>query len=177
MAKELQDENLEEVEDELGDEVQADDLIAKLQEKLAQAEEEAKKSQDNYLRALAEMDNLRKRTQRDKEEYIKYANLPMVNKILPIIDDFERALNVEQGQESEGLHKGMELIFKKLLDLIEAEGVEAINAIGQPFDPEFHQPLLVEESEGPENIILEEMQKGYIMHGRVIRPSLVKVSK
>ncbi|HZJ85419.1 MAG TPA: nucleotide exchange factor GrpE [Syntrophomonadaceae bacterium] len=155
----------------------AGDLVTELQEKLAEAEEEAKKHLDNYLRTLAEMENMRKRSQREREEYLRYATLPVIKKLLPIIDDFERAVNIEYSQDVEGLHKGMEMIFRKLLDLIKAEGVEPIKTMGELFNPEFHQPLLVEESEEAENTILEEMQKGYIMHGRVIRPSLVKVSK
>lgn len=150
--------------------------IEELQEKLVLAEENTKKFQDSYLRTLAEMENLRKRNQREREEYIKYANLSMVKKLLPVIDDFERAVDSNNNQDYESLLKGMELIFKKLLEVIKSEGVEAIEALGKPFDPEFHQPLMMEESLEPENTVLEEMQKGYIMNGRVIRPSLVKVS-
>ncbi|NLJ72056.1 MAG: nucleotide exchange factor GrpE [Syntrophomonadaceae bacterium] len=150
--------------------------VEQLQEKLALAEEDIKKQQDNYLRVLAEMENLRKRNQRDKEEYIKYANMAMVKKILPVFDDFERAIDNKDSQDYEGLHKGMELIFKKLWEIVKAEGVEPIEALGKPFNPEFHQPLMMEDSSEPENTVLEEMQKGYIMHGRLIRPSLVKVS-
>ncbi len=145
--------------------------------KLANAEEMAKKFQDSYLRAIAETENIRKRNQREKEEYLKFASLPLIRKLLGVMDDFERALeNKDSSQDLDALNKGMEMIYKKLLEIITAEGVMPIEALGQPFDPEFHNPLMMEASEAPENTVIDELQKGYIMHGRVIRPSLVKVS-
>lgn len=152
------------------------DELTELKERLAKAEEMAKKNQDNYLRSLAEIENIRKRNNRDREEYIKYASVTMVKKLLPVIDDFERAIDTNTTQDFESLHKGMEMIFKKLLEVIKSEGVEPIEALGKQFDPEYHQPLMMEESTEPANTVIEEMQKGYMMHGRVIRPSLVKVS-
>lgn len=157
-------------------EVKEIDELTELKEKLAKAEEMANKNQENYLRALAEIENIRKRNSRDREEYIKFASLSIIKKLLPIIDDFERAMETDTNQDFESLHKGMEMIFKKLLEVIKSEGVEPIEALGKPFDPEYHQPLMMEESDEPTNTVIEEMQKGYIMHGRVIRPSLVKVS-
>ncbi|NLB88832.1 MAG: nucleotide exchange factor GrpE, partial [Syntrophomonadaceae bacterium] len=130
----------------------------------------------NYLRALAEMENMRKRNNRDREEYIKFSSMAVIKKLLPIIDDFERALDANTVQDFESMQKGMEIIYKKLLEVIKNEGVEPIEALGKPFDPEYHQPLMMEESSEPANTVIEELQKGYIMHGRVIRPSLVKVS-
>ncbi len=150
--------------------------LTDLEAQLADAEEMVKKHQDNYLRALAEMENMRKRNLREREEYIKFASLPILKKLLNIMDDFERALNNTENQDFEALHKGVEMIYKKLLEIVTAEGVAPIEALGQPFDPEFHHPLLMEESSEPENTVIEELQKGYIMHGRVVRPSLVKVS-
>ncbi|HZK43843.1 MAG TPA: nucleotide exchange factor GrpE [Syntrophomonadaceae bacterium] len=153
-----------------------DEPVLISQEVLDEAEDRAKKNMDNYLRALAEIENIRKRNARDREEQYKFASLPVIKKLLPIIDDFERALNTDNNQDVESIYKGMEMILKKLLDVIEAEGVEPIEALGKPFDPEYHQPLMMEKSSQPENTVLEEMEKGYIMNGRVIRPSLVKVS-
>ena len=94
-----------------------------------------------------------------------------------VIDDLERALDASHvNQDLEALNKGVEMIARKLQELIKNEGVEAIEALGKPFDPAYHQPLMVEgSSEEQENMVIEEFQKGYIMHGRVIRPSLVKV--
>lgn len=157
---------------------EADEITA-LSQELARQQEESKKYYDLYLRSLAEMDNFKKRSARDKEEYSKYAALPLIKKLLPVIDDLERALTqFNSSQDLEALSKGVEMISRNLQELMKSEGVERVEAMGKPFDPEYHQPLLVEESgEHPENTIIEELQTGYTLHGRVIRPSLVKVSK
>jgi molecular chaperone GrpE len=149
-----------------------------LQQELDKAREEAKKNFDLYMRALAEAENTRKRAQRDRDEYIKFACLPIIKKLLPAMDDLKRALDASQNsQDYKALQKGVELIFAHLNQILEAEGVEAIECLGQPFDPQLHQPLMVESSEEyEENMVIEELQKGYKMKGRVIRPSLVKVS-
>lgn len=152
------------------------DELTELKEKLAKAEENAKKNYDSYLRALAEIENMRKRFNRDREEYIKYASMSIMKKLLPIIDNLERALDENTNQDFETFKKGVEMIYKNLVDVIKSEGVEPIEALGKPFDPEYHQPLMMEESDEPSNTVIEELQKGYMMHGRVLRPSLVKVS-
>jgi len=149
-----------------------------LKQELEKQKEEAKKNYDQYLRALADADNTRKRMQRDKEEYIKFSTLPLIKKLLPVVDDLERAMQAAgSSQDYEVLSKGVEMINRRLLEIICEQDVALIETAGQIFDPQFHQALVVEESrEHEENTILEEMQKGYTMHGRVIRPSLVKVS-
>ena len=149
-----------------------------LQKQLLDKTEEAKKYYDQYLRSLAEIENIKKRSQRDKEEYIKFAHLSIIKKLLPIIDDLNRGMGAASvTQDFEGLKKGMEITARNLLDLLRQEGVQEIECVGKPFDPQYHEPLMVVSSdEHPENTILEELNKGYIMHDRVIRPSLVKVS-
>lgn len=160
-----------------GEDEQSKQLAAKEQE-LEKAREEANKNHDLYLRALAETENLRKRTQREREEYIKFSSLPLIKKLLGAMDDFRRAVKAGQdSQDYDALYKGVKLITGQLEQILKAEGVEVIECTGQPFDPELHQPLIVEPSEEfEENTVIEELQKGYKMHGRVIRPSLVKVS-
>lgn len=155
------------------------DEVTELKEKVKQEHEEAEKNHNLYLRALAEAENTRKRAAREREEYIKYAALPFVKKLLPVLDDMERADNMMgDAADFASLSKGLELISKKMHEILKNEGVEMIKAAEEPFDPQYHQPLLVEEnSEYPENTVIEELQKGYKMHDRVIRPSLVKVSK
>ncbi|MDR1159697.1 MAG: nucleotide exchange factor GrpE, partial [Syntrophomonadaceae bacterium] len=113
------------------------------------------------------------------EEYIKYANVALVKKIIPIMDDLERALKLSQEKNDfEQFYKGVEMISKGFMETIKSEGVEVISAQGQEFNPEFHEPLIVEASSGfASNMVVEELQRGYIMHGRVVRPSLVKVSE
>jgi molecular chaperone GrpE len=149
-----------------------------LQEEINRLKEECAAYYDQYLRSLAEAENIRKRALREKEEYVKFAAVPVIKKVLLVMDDLERALAMsESNQDFEGLYKGLQMIAKRMEDLIQEEGVEAIEAVGKPFDPQFHQPLMVEaSSDHPENTVIEELQKGYILHGRVIRPSLVKVS-
>jgi molecular chaperone GrpE len=152
--------------------------IELLQEQLQQKSEEAKKYYDQYLRSLAETENLRKRSQREKEEYLKFAQLSIIKKLLPIIDDLNRGMEAANAaHDFEGLKKGVEITARNLLDLLRQEGVQEIDCVGKPFDPQYHEPLMVVSSdEHPENTIIEELNKGYIMHDRVIRPSLVKVS-
>lgn len=163
--------------DEIQEEPVEMDEIASLKQELARKSEESSKHYEQYLRAMAEVENIKKRSIREKEEYIKYANLPLIKGLLPVIDDLDRALLMSaSNQDYETLNKGVEMIATKLHELIKKEGVEAVEALGKPFDPQFHQPLAVESSEAPENTVIEELQKGYIMHGRLIRPALVKVS-
>jgi len=152
--------------------------MEKLQEELQNKTEEAQKNYDQYLRSLAEVENLRKRTQREKEEYIKYAHVSIIKKILPIIDDLDRGiLAARQSDNFDTLCKGVEITARNLMELLKNEGVSEIDCLGKPFDPQFHEPLVVEPSnEHPENTVIEEFSKGYILHDRLIRPSLVKVS-
>lgn len=154
------------------------DGVTLLKQELEKQKEEARKNYDQYLRALADADNTRKRMQREKDEYIKFSTLPLIKKLLPVVDDLERAMQAAGSkQDYEVLSKGVEMISRRLQDIIREQEVIAIETQGQIFDPQFHQALVVEAStEHEENTILEEMQKGYTMHGRVIRPSLVKVS-
>lgn len=161
-----------------GEDKETQQMEEELQQELHNTREEAKKNYDLYIRALADAENTRKRAQRERDEYIKYATLPIIKKLLPVMDDFQRAIQSSQkSQDYEALHKGVEIIVGHLEQIFQAEGVEAIECLGQPFDPQLHQPLMVESSEEyEENMVIEELQKGYKMKGRVIRPSLVKVS-
>lgn len=161
-----------------GDVPEVDEITA-LKLELEKQQEEAQKNRDQYLRALAEVDNIRKRTQREREDYIKYASLPVIKKLLPVIDDLERAVNMSaNSKDYEGLYKGVIMITGKLQELLQGEGVKPIECLGKPFDPSMHQPLMVEANDAYEkNIVMEELQKGYTMQGKVIRPSLVKVSE
>lgn len=152
------------------------DELQQLQAENAKWMEEAKKNHDLYLRALADHENYKKRAAREREEYIKFASLPLIKQLLSVLDDMDRAIHMG-GADQEAVLKGLEMIHNKLKEIVQNEGVQELETIGKPFDPQYHQPLLVEENtEYPENTVIEEMQKGYEMYGRVIRPSLVKVS-
>lgn len=166
-----EDETVAQTEPELGAE-------ERLSEELRKQQEETRKNYDQYLRALAEVENVKKRAAREREEYLKYANVSMIKKLLPIIDDLHRAINTAHtSRDFEVISKGVEMTVRSLDELLRSEGVVAIESVGKPFDPQYHQALTVEPSdEHPENTVIEQMQTGYIMHDRVIRPSLVKVS-
>ena len=132
---------------------------------------------DRYLRAAAEMDNQRKRLDRDRTEYLQYAQGELLKELLAVVDNFDRALaNPAGAVEGTGFLAGVELIAKQLQDLIRKRGVTPIAALGAPFDPTVHQAVLTEEAEDvAEPMIGEELQKGYRLHDRLLRPALVKV--
>ncbi len=157
----------------------ADNAAAELQQALAAAREEAARNYELYLRALADADNIKKRAQRDKEQYVLYANESLVKKLLSQLDNLEKAIeNAALSQDYAILAKGVEMIYKNMLDILKSEGIECIECIGKCFDPRLHQPLATEDSdEHPDNTIIEEYQKGYTMHDRLLRPSLVKVNQ
>lgn len=152
--------------------------MALIKEELARQTEEKQKNYELYLRSRADIENLKKRNIREKEDYIQFANMEIIKKLLPVIDDLERALETaEKSDDFDGLHKGIEMTFKRIHEILKNEGIEVIESLGKPFDPQYHQPLMVEANdEYPENTVIEELQKGYMYKNRLIRPSLVKVS-
>jgi molecular chaperone GrpE len=151
-------------------------------EEFQKLEDKAKKSDeyfDKFLRLQADFDNYKKRLEKEKVEFIKFANEEIVAEILKILDDFERA--VEAGKTKHDfdiLYKGIEMIYKDLKDFLKQEGVKEIEAKGKPFNPHEHEAMMQEETDAhPEDYVIEELQKGYTFNGRVIRPSKVKVAK
>ena len=143
-------------------------------EKLKKELEEEK---NKFLRALADFDNFRKRMAAEREEIIAFANETFITALLPIIDNFERALKKENQGSLEELTKGIALIKRQLEDTFEKLGVKVIESVCQPFDPILHHAIMTKESDNPENTVIEEMQKGYTLHGKVIRPAMVIISK
>jgi molecular chaperone GrpE len=148
----------------------------------ANLEEKTRESQENherFLRARADLDNVKKRFQREKEDILRYASQSVIEKLLPVIDNFTRAREAAlQSRDFDGLCQGVEMIESKLMEILENEGVTAIDPLHEPFDPRYHEPLMVEDnSDWPDNTVIEVFQKGYLMKGKLIRPSLVKVSK
>jgi len=132
--------------------------------------------QDRLLRLQAEFDNFRKRTERERMEYADYAGEATVRALLPIVDDFERALRAAAGAENE-LVRGIELIYGRLLETLKKQGLEAIEAQGKPFDPHQHEAIgRVESTEHEDGTVVQEYQKGYRFKGRLLRPSMVQVS-
>lgn len=139
---------------------------------------ELEEQQQRLLRVQADYDNFRRRTQKEKEELAKYASMKLVTELVPVVDNFERALaTVPQGAEAESFAKGVGMIFRQLEGVLSAEGVTAMDAVGKPFNPEFHQAIMqVESEEYEEGIVVEEVQKGYMLKDKVLRPAMVKVS-
>lgn len=149
-----------------------------LENELQRLQALADENQQRYLRTQADFDNYRKRTQREKEEFAQYASMSLVEKLLPVLDNFERALAATgSSKDQEALHKGLEMIYRQFFQVLEQEGLKPIPAVGEPFNPEVHQAVMqVESEEHEEGIVVEEMQKGYFLKDKVLRPSMVKVS-
>ena len=172
----------EEAEQELPVEVDAaeqEQVQLQLQEELQKAQNEVKVAQDQYLRTLAEMDNLRKRTQRDKEELAKFANENILRDILPVIDNLERALeHAKQEHSGEGLLEGVQMTLDQFAQVLKKFGVAVVESLGQPFDPALHQAIgHIETTDCPTNCVAQEMQKGYVLNERLLRPAMVMVAK
>ncbi|WP_407673413.1 nucleotide exchange factor GrpE [Paenibacillus silvisoli] len=138
----------------------------------------AEENQQRYLRAQADFDNFRRRTMKEKEELAQYASMKLIGQLLPVVDNFGRALEAgKNGGDVESFSKGVDMIFRQLEQVLEAEGLKAMEAVGQPFNPDFHQAIMqVESDEHEEGIVVEEVQKGYILKDKVLRPAMVKVS-
>lgn len=155
------------------------DELTLLQEQLAAETAKSQENYDKYMRVLADGENQRKRWQKDKEELLRYGNMSFLRKLVPVMEDFKRAkAAMEQGGDVSSLLKGVELIEKRLLDLLEQEGVKEIPALGQMFDPQVHEAFSIDESgEYPDGIIVQEFQTGYMYLERVLRPSMVVVAQ
>jgi molecular chaperone GrpE len=150
-----------------------------LLEQLKDIEAEAKKNHDLYLRAYAEMENIKKRGKKEREDLAKYANESLIKEILPVIDNLEKAIShSKNGDNPSGLIEGIELTLDGLIKTLEKAGLEEVESEGKPFDPNFHEAVSqqIDESLAPGHIITE-LQKGYLLNGRLIRPSRVIISQ
>jgi molecular chaperone GrpE len=154
-------------------------LKSKLKKKEAEVKalkKDIEEFKDKYLRALAEMENLRKRAEREKTEYRNYALAELLRELLVVLDNFERALQSWDQTDGKTFQEGVEMIYRMFLDLLMKKGVVPIVIEDKRFDPSLHQAVLTEESEDVEEPeVIEELQRGYRLHGRLLRPSLVKV--
>ena len=132
--------------------------------------------QDRLLRTAAEFDNYRKRVDRERRDLAEYTAAEVIRELLPIVDNLERALGA--AGEGDSLRKGVELIHKQMLDILRKRGVKPIEALGADFDPNFHQAVVHEaSSEHREGEVMEELQRGYMLGDRLLRPAMVKVAK
>lgn len=154
-----------------------------LEDMIAQLSAAEKQAQDNYdrlLRVMAEFENYKKRTAREMRDVVKYANEKIAKELLTVVDNLERAIASASGHCSpeDPLVQGVELTLNETLKLLERHQVLPVKALEQPFDPNFHQAMMQEEVEDkPPNTVVKELQKGYMIHDRLLRPALVVVSK
>jgi len=141
--------------------------------------EKADRDHDLYLRSMAEVENIKKRAAKDKEEWIKYANENLVKSILPFMDNLDKALaHARDGKSLDALREGVELTLKGLKDSLGKSGVQEVHTSGAPFDPRYHEAVYEkEDDQAPVGTVIQELQKGYTLNGRLIRPAMVVVSK
>jgi molecular chaperone GrpE len=157
---------------------QLDELV-KLRQYLKAKEVEAKENYDRYLRQVAELENFKKRINREREEAIRFANEALVKDLLPVVDNLERAVaHSKDGGTGKPLVEGVEMVLRGLFDVLAKHGVVQVSAVGQPFDPKKHEAMAQIEVETHEpNTIVEEFHKGYVLRDRLLRPALVSVAK
>lgn len=146
---------------------------------LEELRQEANDYQQKWLRAQADFDNFRRRSRQEKEEFAKYASMQLIEQLLPIIDNFDRAIvSSKETKDIDSLTKGIEMINRQLEQVLANEGLQKMETVGKPFDPEFHQAVAqVESDDFDEGIVVGELQTGYILKNKVLRPAMVQVSK
>jgi len=154
------------------------DEVQELKETIAEKEREVKDNYDRYLRAVAELDNYKKRAARDRADIIKYGKEDVIKDLLPFLDSLDRALTHTDARDIQAFKSGIALIQDQLLCCLKKHGVEKIESVGAAFDPNFHEALMqMDSTDHQNNQIVSEMEKGYLLNGRLIRPSRVCVCK
>jgi molecular chaperone GrpE len=159
-----------------GREPSLDTLMARITE----LESEAQSARDAQLRAMADMENTRRRLERDAQNSLKFANEKLIGDLLVVCDSLELGLKAaaEAGEGGKALADGMQLTWRQLMSVLEKHGVKQVDPSGQPFDPDFHQAMtMVESADVAPNHVLGVMQKGYTLHERLLRPAMVMVAK
>lgn len=149
-------------------------LKTQLEEKTKLVEEHY----DRFLRVQAELENYKKRVEREKSSLVKYGNEEIIKAILPIIDNLERALDHEPGENPDGFVEGIKITHNQLLQVLEKFGVTPIAAVGEPFDPARHEAMMqVESADHEPNTVVSELQRGYFLNDRLLRPAMVSVAR
>jgi len=148
-----------------------------LRQQIEQLKKEVEAGQDRYLRERAELENFKKRMQREKNEAVRFASEPLLRDLLPVVDNLERALQ-HGSAEGQSVVEGVQMVLKSLLETLERHGVKRVEAVGEPFDPSKHQAIAhVESEEHPANHVAEQHLIGYQLHDRLLRPAMVSVSR
>ena len=179
-TKDMEKEEQEIVEEaEVVEEAKEDDTQKVLEDKIKKLEEEANTWKTDYYKVFADMENLKRRLQNEHQNHLKFALQSFIEELLPVLDNFERSLNVkEPSEEVQSFLKGNQMIYNQLMGILEKNGVEVIEAAGKEFDPNVHQAVMMVSDENFESgVVVEELQKGYKLKDRVIRASLVKVNE
>ena len=153
--------------------------VSRLESDLKDKTAEVEALNDRLLRLHAEFENYKKRMARERSEFVKFANEALILEFLPVLDNLERAVAMARsGMDAQGVAEGLDIILRLFQATLEKAGVKAIEALEHAFDPNLHQAVAqVESTDGRENIVVEEVQKGYLLEGRLLRPTMVKVSK
>jgi molecular chaperone GrpE len=150
-----------------------------LLEKAREFQKESEKNYDLYLRSQAEMENLKKRNRKEREDYLKFASESLIKDMLPVLDNLEQALSHSENENNvHALKEGIRLILKGLKDTLSKSGLEEVKALGEPFDPCFHEAVSeMADPKAKPGIVLTELQKGYLLNARLIRPAMVVVNR
>ncbi|HLR71429.1 MAG TPA: nucleotide exchange factor GrpE [Pseudogracilibacillus sp.] len=164
--------------EEIADSPEEDNVKQTYQKEIDQLTEENEKLKERMLRVQAEFENYKKRTQKEKAADRKYKSEELATELLTVLDNFERALQTETSNENKGFIEGMQMIYSQLQEVLKTQGVEPIDTENEQFDPTYHHAVMqIEDEEIESNIIVEELQKGYMLKDKVIRPAMVKVNK
>jgi molecular chaperone GrpE len=169
----------EEGDDSVDEEIEVSDREPTVEERAADAESKYKEMQDRYLRLNAEFDNYKKRMMRENSDRLKYFNMELIKELLPSVDNLERAISHagDENSDLENMIEGLQMVYKGMQEAFGKFGVSEVESIGKEFDPNCHQAVgMIESQEVPENHVAEECLKGYYLHDRIIRPTMVRVS-
>ena len=172
-------EDSEDGDDSVEEETEVSDREPTVEERAADAEAKYKEMQDRYLRLNAEFDNYKKRMMRENSDRLKYFNMELIKELLPSVDNLERAISHagDENSDLENMIEGLQMVYKGMQEAFGKFGVSEIESIGNEFDPNCHQAVgMIESQEVPENHVAEECLKGYYLHDRIIRPTMVRVS-
>jgi len=150
--------------------------ISELKDRIKELEGRIEEQNCTNLRLRADFENYRKHLEKEKEDYMNWAKHGVLFDLLDVVDNFERALPQLRAKDPDGA-EGMEMVYRQLCKVLEKHGLQRIDSVGKKFDTSLHEAFLQEGSDGPEGMVLEELQAGYLLNGKVLRPSKVKVSK
>lgn len=169
---------VEEVQEDNVSEESVEETLTEDQLRIQELESKLEEMNQKNLRLQADYDNFRRRTREEQAASLKYKSQSLLEQLLPALDNFERALKTEAtNEQAKTLIQGMEMVYRQLADALKQEGLIEVPTVGEKFDPNMHQAVMqVEDSEYESNTVIEELQKGYMLKDRVIRPAMVKVN-